>query len=370
MVVGDQKPWLSYGIVDHRNLQAPDRRSEIARLHMGFCIEPQLFQKAEEELRSRAIERALILYDEAEEMGYDADSCAAGRWTCHMLRGDFESAWRESDAIARRGSPDPNRFWDGQPFAGRRVLIRCLHGLGDTIQFIRYAAPIRRQASSLTIEAQPGLKPLFESCGLADHVITWGEPEPAWDQQVEVMELPRIFRTTIDSIPADIPYLRIPGTPRERDHAPLRVALVWASSRFNPARSIPLRALADLCEQPGVEFYSFQGGPERDELIGCGISIRDWDKWTNNILGAARSLEEVDLLITADTMMAHLAGALGKPVWMLLPYEGDWRWMLNRSDSPWYPTMRLFRQAEPGDWASVIEEVQGALLTQAAVPAG
>ncbi|MDQ2774006.1 MAG: ADP-heptose--LPS heptosyltransferase [Acidobacteriota bacterium] len=336
---------------------------------MAFRIGPQLFGQAEEELRLREAERALILYEKAEKTGYDADSCAAARWTCHMLRGDFESAWKESDAIARRGNPDPNRFWDGQPFTGRRVLIRCLHGLGDTIQFIRYAELIRHQARSLTIEAQPGLKPLFESCGLADHVITWEEPEPPWDQQVEVMELPRIFRTTIDSIPAGIPYLRIPGTPRVRNHATLRVALVWASSRFNPARSIPLRTLADICKNPGVEFCSFQGGPEREELTGCALNIQDWDERTNNILGAAHSLGEVDLLITADTMMAHLAGALGRPVWILLPYEGDWRWMLNRSDSPWYPTMRLFRQAEPGDWDSVVEEVQGALLTQAVVRA-
>ncbi len=278
-----------------------------------------------------------------------------------MLLGDFEAAWKESDAIACRGNPDPNRFWNGKSFTGQRVLIRCLHGLGDTIQFLRYAPLIRREARSLTIEVQPRLKPLIECSGLAENVITWGEPEPEWDQQVEVMELPHIFRTTIESIPAAVPYLRLPLAPRMEKAGLFRVALVWASSRFNAARSIPLEILSRICDGSNLEFYSFQGDPECEELAGCPVRIHDWDEQTNSVLGAARSLGEMDLLITADTMMAHLAGALGRRVWTLLPYEADWRWMLNRSDSPWYPTMRLFRQTEPGNWEPVAEKVRSAL---------
>src|SRR5581483_7117340 len=124
-----------------------------------------------------------------------------------MLAGDFESAWLESDAIARRGNPDPHRYWDGRPIDGRKVLLRCLHGLGDTIQFIRYARHIRERARSFAVEAQPRLKPLLIESRIAAHVFTWGEPEPEWDQQIEVVELPRIFRATVHTIPNDVPYL-------------------------------------------------------------------------------------------------------------------------------------------------------------------
>src|SRR5579875_3153211 len=147
----------------------------------------------------------LRLIDEAEAANHDPDECASGRWVCYMLRGEFELAWRESDAIAARGKPDPHRFWDGSSLHGRDVLIRCLHGLGDTLQFIRYAPLLRKQTRSLTIEAQPTLKPLLELCPLADRVITWGDPEPRWDKQIEVIELPRIFRTTLETIPRNVP---------------------------------------------------------------------------------------------------------------------------------------------------------------------
>ena len=157
----------------------------------------ELFLKAGEQLAARRVGQALELYRRAEAAGYDVDQCAAGRWDCHMLAGHFELAWRESDAIAQRGTPDPHRFWDGRPLTGRRVMLRCLHGLGDTLQFIRYAPLIRKDAKSLTIEAQPKLKRLLEQSQLADCVTTWGEFGPPWDQQVEVMELPLIFRTTL-----------------------------------------------------------------------------------------------------------------------------------------------------------------------------
>jgi len=325
------------------------------------ALAAQLFKRAGEELRSRRPHQAIPLFRGAEDSGYDADSCAAGRWNCHMLLGDFEAAWEESDEIARRGNPDPHRFWNGQSFDGKRVLVRCLHGLGDTIQFIRYAPLVRREAKTLIIEAQPRLRPLMECCGLAGSIITWGEPEPEWDLQIEVMELPRIFRATVSSIPASVPYLRIPAASRLRETRHVRVGLVWASGGFNPARSIPLKTLSGICSAPGIEFCSFQAGPERCELAACPVPIEDWDEKTNSVLEAARSLADIDLLITVDTMMAHLAGALGRPVWTLLPYDADWRWMLNRSDSPWYPSMRLFRQASREDWNSVVKDVRNSL---------
>jgi pentatricopeptide repeat protein len=319
----------------------------------------EIFKLAENLLAARQVKEALRLFDEAERMGFDPDLCAAARWNCHMLLGDFARAWRESEAIARRGKPDPHRFWDGRPLDGRNVILRCLHGLGDTIQFIRYAPWIRQRARSLIVEAQPLLKALIAHSDLADYVMTWGEPEPFWDQQVEVVELPRIFQARLDSIPAEVPYLRAPASVLlpAGQQAGLCVGMVWASSDYNPARSIPLALMARLFSVPRVRFFSLQAGPRRQELEPWRERVQNLYDEHACVLATARNVQALDLVITVDTMMAHLAGALGRPVWTLLPFASDWRWMLEREDSPWYPTMRLFRQTRPGDWEGVVERV-------------
>jgi len=323
----------------------------------------EFFEQAQHYVRSMQIAQACRSFQLAEEAGFDPDACAAGRWSCHMLSGDFETAWKESDAISRRGRPDPHRFWDGQPLDGRHVLIRCLHGLGDTLQYIRYAPLIRQRAATLTVEAQPLLRSLLDQSNIADSVITWGEREPLWDQQIEIVELPRIFRTTIDSIPDQTPYLRVPAVADTRPaYAPtLRIGLVWASSAFNPARSVPLEQLSGLFDIPALTFFSFQADEERVQLAPWADYITDLYVEGQSILETAISLNTMDLVITVDTMAAHLAGAMGLDVWTLLPYACDWRWMLDRDDSPWYPTMRLFRQPRPGDWQAVARRVQSAL---------
>ena len=310
------------------------------------------------------IEVAVQLYETAERAGYDADACSGGRWICHMLLGDFERAWVESDAISLRGNPDRHRFWDGKSFHGRNVLIRCLHGLGDTIQFIRYAPLIRKYARTVTIEAQPALKRLLRQSEVADVVITWGEPEPPWDQQMEIIELPRIFRTRLETIPNHIPYLRVPYAPAtaaSEGAEYLRIGVVWASSGYNPERSVPLKEMARLLDIPGLSFFSLQAGEERDQLKLLAPNVRDLQTDPPCVLATAEKLNTLDLVITVDTMMAHLAGAMGRPVWTLLPFQCDWRWMVAREDSPWYPGMRLFRQPQPGDWRSVMERVETAL---------
>lgn len=324
----------------------------------------QLFQEALEHLSAMRISAACHGFHLAEQAGYDPDTCAGGRWSCHALAGDLEAAWKESDAIAQRGKPDPHRFWDGQPLDGRHVLVRCLHGLGDTLQYVRYAPLIREKAASLTIEAQPLLKSLLQESGVADSVITWGDPEPYWDQQLEIVELPRIFRTTVDSIPSSIPYIRVPSvknSPITAGPKAIRVGLVWASGTFNPLRSLPLAALADLFELPGFSFFSFQAGEEGAQLLPWAHRIEDLYQQGQSVLQTAMDLKTMDLLITVDTMMAHLAGAMGINVWTLLPFACDWRWMMHREDSPWYPTMRLFRQPRAGDWLSVTRRVVDAL---------
>ena len=319
----------------------------------------QAFAQAETALAERRVSEAVDLYRIAEARGFDADACSGARWVCHMLLGDFDSAWSEGERIDKRGRPDANRFWNRKPLRGKRVLIRCLHGLGDTLQFVRYAALLRKQVASLTIETQPLVKRLVQQSGLADHVISWGETEPAWDQQIEVVELPRIFRTTLETIPSSVPYLK--GLPRDYarpGQQKLRVGLVWASSRYNPSRCVPLANLSELCRTAGVEFYSFQAGDNRQELAGIDLPIQDAFDRSGCIQAAADGLANMHLLITVDTMMAHLGGALGMPVWTLLPFQADWRWMLYRTDSPWYPTMRLFRQQADGEWEAPISQLQ------------
>lgn len=327
----------------------------------------RLFEEAHRYAEAMQISEARQAFQLAEDAGFNADDCAAGRWTCHMLLGQFESAWKESDAIVRRGNPDPHRFWDGRPFDGRRVLIRCLHGLGDTLQYIRYAAMMRQRVATLTLEAQPALRTLLEQAHIADTVITWGDEEPFWDQQIEIVELPRIFRTTIDSIPATVPYINVPGSRADMssfEETLLRVGLVWASSTFNPSRSLLLSQLAPLLGIPGISFFSFQAGEERAQLGYWSSRISDLYTEGQSVLETAIGMRAMDLIISVDTMTAHLAGAMGLNVWTLLPYTCDWRWMLHRCDSPWYPTMRLFRQNTPGDWKGVVERVRNELIAK------
>jgi hypothetical protein len=317
---------------------------------------------------NREIEPAIEWLNRAERDGYDADRCAGYRWMCWMLLGRFREAWRESEAIAARGGTDPHRFWDGRGFAGKRVLIRCLHGLGDTIQFSRYARLVRHEARHVTVQTHPQLVSLMR--GIADEAITWPDPPGLkWDQQIEVMELPRAFQTTLETIPCATPYLQVEQErlrgcrmPRVRDGRP-RIGLQWGSGEWNASRSVALAQLRPVFEMRGAEFYSFQRGAEREELTGfdAGCELRDVSGECTEIVEAAADLMHTDLLITVDTMLAHLAGALGRPVWVMLPWDADWRWMLEREDSPWYPTMRLFRQDARSDWDSTVRKVSQAL---------
>jgi short-subunit dehydrogenase len=298
---------------------------------------------------------------------------AARRWESYMRRGEFEKAWRESDAIAAAGMAGPANLWGGTPFDGKRVIVRCLHGFGDAIQFLRYASLVRQTASRLMIETHPEMVALLRTLPAADDVITWAEPHHIgrsdWDQQVEVMELPWIFRTTIGTIPRVVPYLGVTrrGVPRLPPTQGPRIGLLWASSAWNPLRSLAFDDLLPLIDLPGFSVFSFQRGPEREQMHGPAF---DTSLGAPDILDTARDLLEIDLLITVDTMAAHLAGALGVPVWTLLPQDADWRWMLNRDDSPWYPTMRLFRRTERDKgWFGVIHRVRQALLDRFGVSA-
>jgi hypothetical protein len=292
-----------------------------------------------------------------------------------MLVGDFEAAWRISDAIDRRKG-DANGKLDAGQFLGKRLILRCLHGFGDAVQFIRYAPQIRRLAAELTVETHPEMTALLRRAHGVDRVISWGsdapEPPPEWDSELEIMDLPRIFLVSARAISASVPYLRISREERRRARRSLpdiyfpdqriKIGLIWRAGDWNSSRSMWLEDLLPLC-RADCSFYSLQWGLRHEEAIRVGRTAN-----LQNLSGRWRNLEELafmlstmDLVITVDTVTAHLAGALAIPVWVLLPFRADWRWMLDRDDSPWYPTMRLFRQRRAGDWTHCVEDVAGYL---------
>ena len=296
-------------------------------------------------------------------------------WMRHMRRGDFAAAWEVSDEVLRGRAGQacdhlPRHFqwvWDGEPLAGKRVLIRCYHGLGDTIQFIRYAPLMRESAARVSVWAQPALLRLLRSVRGIDEIFPLhrGEPAIARDVDVEVMELPHVFRSTVQTLPADVPYLRAPAADRPRlDDGDLHVGIVWKCGDWAPERSIPVELLEPLTQISGVMLHVLQRGSGLDERPpGFGVV-----SGSDDILEAARTIASLDLMISIDSMPAHLAGALAVPTWTLLQAKADWRWMDERTDSPWYPTMRLFRQQQEGDWRSVVAEAAAELRRMAGQP--
>ena len=283
------------------------------------------------------------------------------KWIEAMRHGDFATAWKISDALLRaRPSedqvllpPGQQSIWDGSPVEGKRVLVRCYHGLGDTIQFIRYAALLKKIAAAVIVWVQPSLIPLLHSVEGIDRMLPLhdGSPEVDYDVDLELSELPYLFRTTLESIPA-APYLFVEPAVLARDER-RRVGLIWKSGDWDERRSIPFSLIERLGQVPGVEWHILQREPFAAGWDGRLGIITGGD----NPLDDARVMRALDLVISVDTMTAHLAGALGVNTWTLLPNDADWRWMLDRRDTPWYPTMHLFRQPTPGRWDPVIDDV-------------
>jgi hypothetical protein len=336
------------------------------------AIAEQLLQDAEECLDRRDLGIAARGFDAAEWMGADGDRCAAGRWMAAMLQGDFGRAWRESDAIRRRGAPDPHRLWSGDEICGKRVIVRCLHGFGDAVQFLRYASALRARAAEVIYEVAPRFMELARCFDSVNRVITWGKdaPErlPEWDVQMEVMELPYFFRTEMRDLPVAERYLRIPEQARtiaaramgQSDR--IRVGLVWSAGVWNLSRCVPFRVLAPILKSEEFEFWNLQGeGESVEPPAGDRGLLREVSGCRNNLLTLAAVISQLDLVITVDTLAAHLAGALGIPAWVMLQYAADWRWMTGTSESPWYKSLRLFRQPRPGDWLSVVGEIRASL---------
>lgn len=326
-------------------------------------------QSAETLLWHRKLPQALAAFDEAERLGAEVDRCSSGRWMAQMLAGDFAAAWRESDAIRKRGKPDPHRFWQGEDVICKRVILRCLHGLGDATQMLRYLPMLRARCAYLIVEVPPRLVSLARCIAGADEVFTWGEAAPAvapaWDVQMEVMELPYFFRTNLSDLPLATAYLHLPATEIDRVSQAMgvrskpRVGVVWSASEWDPTRSLPMDCVQQIAQAAGIEFWNLQGGTKHDDMLAesalCGV--HDAAVIGPGVVTLAAVIAQLDLVITVDTLAAHLAGALGKPAWILLQHAADWRWMHARDDSPWYPSLRLWRQTTQDDWHGLTAQV-------------
>jgi hypothetical protein len=292
-------------------------------------------------------------------------------WVRAMQCGNFARAWEVSDAClqARLAAGVPphtgprhlQHIWDGRPLADKRVLVRCYHGLGDTIQFIRFAAPLRKIAREVVVWTQPSLLPLLATTAGVDRVLPLhdGTPNVDFDCDLEIMELAHALRIDERSIRCAVPYIFAEREQADfsRGRRNLAVGVVWRAGNWDDRRSIPAYFLSALSHVSGVRLFSLQCGAAAAEA--CRIPAEDIA--SSDVERTAATLRRLDLVISVDTFAAHLAGALGVPVWLLLHADCDWRWMRGRADSPWYPTMRLFRQPSAGNWPAVVEEVTAAL---------
>jgi len=256
--------------------------------------------------------------------------------------------------------------WAGEPLAGRTLLLHWEQGFGDTVMFVRYAALVKALGATVVLLVQPELADLVATCPGVDRVIAHGAELPAFDYYLPLLSLPRLFHTEVATIPAAIPYLDIPAhVPNRAGIAQLlalalgrtRIAVCWAGSPTHARdgqRSLPAKALGPLQALPDIAWYSFQPGaretPPFPGIIPLGPLL-------TNFSDTAYALSGMDLVITVDTALAHVAGALGIPTLLLISYIPDWRWMFGRTDSPWYPTLRLYRQPAPRTWGPVIQQL-------------
>jgi Flp pilus assembly protein TadD len=326
-------------------------------------------------------EEALACFDRSLELKPDYPDPHLNRALAWLLLGQWEEGWDEYEwrwqlrSVRRRDFTQP--LWDGAPLEGRTVLLHAEQGLGDTLNFIRYAPLVRERGGRVMVVAPKPLVPLLSACRGIDQLLAFGEPLPDFDVQAPLLSLPRLLGTRPDNVPADGPYLHVDPARTQRwrlwlvAYHGLKVGIAWQGDRKHRndrQRSVPLAQLAPLAQVPGVRLFSLQKGPGSEQLAGCPFAVTDLGSWLDNSGGAfldtAAVMRNLDLVVCVDTALGHLAGGLGVPVWLALPFAPDWRWLLDRDDTPWYPSMRLFRQTRAGDWDSVFADMAAELQSR------
>lgn len=296
----------------------------------------------------------------------------------HLLRGDYPTGWAgyewrwgmQNAVKGKREFLQPT--WDGSPLDGKTILLYTEQGFGDTIQFIRYAPLVKARGGRVVVECQPRMIPLLRGCEGIDELVPRGEGTAKFDVQAALLSLPAIFQTDEATIPCDVPYFKPDPKLVEKWRGWLdllsgfRVGIVWQGSPTflrDATRSIPLAHFAPLAAVPGVRLIALQKGTGTEQLLAIGNRVPvvtlpdDVDSTAGGYMDTAAIMQSLDLVISSDTSAAHLAGALGRPCWVALGYVPDWRWLLDRSDTPWYPSLQLFRQKTRGDWNGVFQEL-------------
>ncbi len=300
-----------------------------------------------------------------------------------LAQGNFADGWREYEWRWRcPGVPVPQfrqPRWDGSPLAGRTILLVAEQGLGDMIQFVRFAQALKGRSATVLLQCQPELSRLLASCPFLDGVFARESPLPSFDVYAPLLSLPGLLGITLDTIPVPVPYLHPEPALvhrwqlRLRGDARLRVGINWQGGnavRNSPHRATKLRQFAPLARIEGVELVSLQKGfgteqlRERDDTLRVTVLDDDPEASQRDFADTSAIMAALDVIISTDTSVAHLAGALGRPTWLILPADAEWRWLRGRADSPWYPTMRLFRQPRHGDWDTAFSEVAQALKSR------
>jgi tetratricopeptide (TPR) repeat protein len=290
--------------------------------------------------------------------------------TGDLPRGLAEYEWRwQTKELGLSRAPFRQPQWDGSDLNGRRILLYSEQGFGDTLQFIRYLPMVKARGGQIIVACQPELLGLLQQIDGVEQRVAAGQPAPEFDVHCPLASLPAALNTELATIPADVPYLHADNdrTSRWRERLAslhgLKVGLAWAGRASHPhdlRRSMSLEKLAPLAQVPGVTLISLQKGvasSQAQTARTAGVNLIDWTDELKDFSDTAALIANLDLIITVDTAVAHLGGAMGKPVWVLLPIVPDWRWMLHREDSPWYPTLRLFRQAKYEDWSAPVTRV-------------
>ncbi|HEV3078869.1 MAG TPA: tetratricopeptide repeat protein [Gemmataceae bacterium] len=299
-----------------------------------------------------------------------------------LLLGDFEQGWAEYEWRWRTKEVAPRPFmqplWDGAALNGKTILLHAEQGLGDTLHFIRYAPRVKECGGTVVAEVQPVLMHLLARSPGVDQLVAAGSRLPPFDVHAPLLSLPAIFRTTAATVPADVPYVFADPSLEQKWHEELsagqgfKIGISWQGNpkhKRDRQRSFALAELAPVARIPGLKLLSLQLGKGHEQLAALGGRFAVTDLGSRfdpaSFADAAAVLKNLDLVITVDTALAHLAGALGVPVWVALSFVPDWRWLLSREDSPWYPTARLLRQTTPGDWGAVFARMAAELAQRA-----
>jgi Flp pilus assembly protein TadD len=363
--LGDLKR-VESAILCHRRAIALAPRE--ARSHENLGLALMLLSRHDE---------AVAAFDDALRFMPDDPQILWHQGRARLYLGDYPRGWAGYEARLRTGDlpvrRPPGKCWRGEPYRNRRLLVISEQGFGDGIWIARYLRQIKALGGELIVECRRELLPLIGGMEEVDRAVEKADPLPDADLHCYLCSIPGLYTADLAAIPP-APYLRAPGDRRKkfarvlaRRAGRLRVGIVWSGSttfKANKDRAVPLRAFLEAFALPGVQLYSLQKGPPEAELreLPAGAPIIDLGPLLQDFADTATAVAELDLIIMTDSAVAHLAGALGKPVWVLLGFMSHWLWLLERTDSPWYPSMRLFRARSWGDWSSVFDAAGSELL--------